>query len=138
MSEIPDDIWKAAEAAAKLIITAEELKVDSYRVYDAAIVIANAILAERQKYSVFPMEAVWTGDDRLPDGSRVEILACDPEDPSVSARMAIWIRRWPKERDFPVYRSCDLSDVEILDEASSEKLYALQDAILSPAEKETE
>jgi hypothetical protein len=49
MSEIPDDIWKAAEAAAKLIITAEELEVDSYRVYDAAMVIANAILAERQK-----------------------------------------------------------------------------------------
>jgi hypothetical protein len=49
MSEIPDDIWKAAEAAAKLIIAAEELKVDSYRVYDAATVIANAILAERQK-----------------------------------------------------------------------------------------
>jgi hypothetical protein len=49
MSEIPDDIWKAAEAAAKMIITADELKVNSYRVYDAAIVIANAILAERQR-----------------------------------------------------------------------------------------
>jgi hypothetical protein len=50
MSEIPDDIWKAAEAAAKLIITAEELEVNSYQVYDAATVIANAILAERQKW----------------------------------------------------------------------------------------
>jgi non-homologous end joining protein Ku len=58
MSEIPDDIWKAADAAAKLIIIAEELEVNSCRVYDAAMVIANAIIAERQRCAALvPVES---------------------------------------------------------------------------------
>lgn len=63
-------------------------------------------------------KAVWRGDENaLPNGANVDVLACDPEDPSVPARMACWIRHWPKGRDFPAYRSCDLSDLEMSDEA---------------------
>ena len=61
-------------------------------------------------------EMVWVGDDDvLPIGSRVILLATDEEDPSVTARRACWVRYWPAKRDFPMYRSCDLSDLATVD-----------------------
>lgn len=63
------------------------------------------------------IKAIWRGDDKiLREGSEVVILAFDPTDPNVPARMACWVRHWPEHRDFPVYRSCDLSDLEVSDE----------------------
>lgn len=57
--------------------------------------------------------ATWAGDeDILNPGSPVEILKTDTDDPSVPARRACWIRHWPENREYPVYRSCDLSDLE--------------------------
>lgn len=64
-----------------------------------------------------PIEGVkWAGDDRLPSGCDVAILAVDCDDPSVPARMACWVRHWPAGRDYPVYRSCDLCDLDLTDE----------------------
>lgn len=56
--------------------------------------------------------AKWAGDSEiLPVGAEVVILATDYDDPSVPARRACWVRCWPDNRDFPRYRSCDLSEL---------------------------
>lgn len=75
-----------------------------------------------QAAAVKPIKAKWVGDDRLHENSEVEILASDPADPNVPARMAIWVRSWPEARSHPVYRSCDLCDVELVDEADYDRL----------------
>jgi hypothetical protein len=46
----------------------------------------------------------------------VTILACDPECPGLPARMACWVRDWPEGQDYPRYRSCELSDLDMSDE----------------------
>lgn len=59
------------------------------------------------------VKARWAGDStKLQVGAEVTILATDHSDPST--RKACWIRYWPAERDFPVYRSCDLADLEVI------------------------
>ena len=56
--------------------------------------------------------AKWDGSaEVLPVGVDVLILATDDDDPSLPARRACWIRYWPDNRDFPRYRSCDLSEL---------------------------
>lgn len=62
------------------------------------------------------LQARWRGDDRLPKEAAVTVMAFDPQDPDVPARMAVWVRHWPEDRDYPVYRSCDLSDIKLDDE----------------------
>lgn len=58
--------------------------------------------------------AKWTGDSTiLPSGADVTVVAVDNDDPSVPARRAAWVRYWPGNRDYPMYRSCDLSDLDL-------------------------
>jgi hypothetical protein len=73
------------------------------------------------------IEAKWAGDSTvLGTGWRVEVLASDPlpgeiidghQLPRLLGRTACWIRFWPDGRDAPMYRSCDLFDLELSDEA---------------------
>lgn len=59
------------------------------------------------------VKAIWRGDNTiLYENSEVTVLAYDPADPS--QRKACWIRHWPDKRDFPVYRSCDVTDLDIV------------------------
>jgi hypothetical protein len=61
---------------------------------------------------------IWVGDPAiLPANCVVLLMATDPEDPNVEARRACWVRYWPTGRDYPMYRSCDQSDLEPLDSA---------------------
>lgn len=56
------------------------------------------------------MSALWVGDPEIiPIGEEVTILAVDWTDPDT--RKACWIRWWPEIREYPIYRSCDLSDI---------------------------
>jgi len=81
------------------------------------------------------IEAKWAGDSTvLGTGWRVEVLASDPlpgeiidghQLPRLPGRTACWIRFWPDGRDAPMYRSCDLFDLELSDEAF-DALSALQ------------
>lgn len=61
--------------------------------------------------------AVWRGGSKiLPDGARVTILAADPAGRSkhdVPARTACWIRYQREGGEYPMYRSCDLADLEV-------------------------
>lgn len=60
-------------------------------------------------------KAIWVGSENiLPAKAEVTLLAFDPEDPNVEAQRACWIRYWPEGRDYPKYRSCNMSDIEIL------------------------
>lgn len=61
--------------------------------------------------------AKWAGDrDILWAGVEVKILAVDDDDPDVEARRACWVRHWPEGRDFPMYRSCELADLDFGEE----------------------
>lgn len=58
--------------------------------------------------------ATWTGDENiLPLGVRVDVLATDPACPD--GRGAAWVRWWGF--DHPMYRSCDLADLEGVEES---------------------
>lgn len=73
------------------------------------------------------VEAKWAGDSNvLRVGWLVEVLASDPlpaeiinghQMPRLPGRTACWVRFWPNGRDAPIYRSCDLNDLELSDEA---------------------
>lgn len=61
----------------------------------------------------------------LPVGAIVDVLAVDPAghasrhfgmDSGVPARTACWIRYWPEHADHPVFRSCDLADLDLSDD----------------------
>lgn len=63
--------------------------------------------------------ARWSGDDWLETGTPVEILAVDEAGrysplgyAGVFVRTACWIRHWPDADHMPVYRSCDLAELE--------------------------
>lgn len=61
--------------------------------------------------------AKWVGDgDVLPPDEDVLVLAVDEEDPSVPARRACWVRYWRADLRSPMYRSCDLSDLDFGDD----------------------
>ncbi|PNU03121.1 hypothetical protein [Novosphingobium guangzhouense] len=58
--------------------------------------------------------AIWRGDDALPYGASVTLLARDDSNEhEVPARTPCWIRWIPDEGFSPRYRSCDLADLEI-------------------------
>jgi len=69
------------------------------------------------------VNAVWCGDSHiLEPGWEVEVLASDPDGcmprggpMTIPARTACWIRYWPENERFPMYRSCDLADLELSD-----------------------
>jgi hypothetical protein len=75
----------------------------------------------------WPIRAIWRGDsDVLQNGSEVEVLASDPAGrfgrdgtQEVPARTACWIRHWPARKDYPQYRSCDLCDLEVCENAGN-------------------
>ncbi len=67
------------------------------------------------------VKAKWIGDQAvLPLDSPVTVLATDPECPD--GRGAAWIRWWPEGSDYPRYRSCDLADLEIPEDADMETI----------------
>ncbi|MDX3926786.1 MAG: hypothetical protein QHC90_13405 [Shinella sp.] len=71
-----------------------------------------------------PVIARWASNDgRLPEGAEVVILASDPSDPNVPARQACWVRHWPPRAGYPEYRSCDLCDLEEVNEGDFERLF---------------
>lgn len=56
----------------------------------------------------------WIGSEEIMlRDTEVVILAVDNDDPSAPGRRACWVRNWPSQRDFPVYRSCDLCDLNV-------------------------
>jgi hypothetical protein len=69
--------------------------------------------------------AKWVGDsDILGVGWPVEVLASDPRPaevldghtlPRLRGRTACWVRCLPEGRDSPMYRSCDLWDLDLSD-----------------------
>ncbi len=74
----------------------------------------------------------WCGDGEVLDyGDSIEVLAIDGAGrmtnrglQGVPARTACWIRSWDDERDFAQYRSCDLADLDLSEEAW-EALYGM-------------
>lgn len=66
------------------------------------------------------MKAKWIGDSKiLPDGVEVTILATDPDDPDARfGRQACWIKCLADGFEAPMYRSCNMDDLEIIEEVS--------------------
>lgn len=60
------------------------------------------------------MKAKWKGDPKiLPDGVEVTILAVDPDDPDTQfGRQACWIKWLMEGFTAPMYRSCNMDDLE--------------------------
>ena len=66
------------------------------------------------------MKVKWIGDEKiLPEGAEVTILATDPDDPDARfGRGACWIKWLLDGFDAPMYRSCNMDDLEITGEDS--------------------
>lgn len=80
---------------------------------------------EAEQPVVAPIEAVWQGDDDvLPRGMIVDVLASDPRPGRVingrtltrlPGHTACWVRCTADGAAHPMYRSCDLSDLDLSD-----------------------
>lgn len=68
------------------------------------------------------MKAKWNGDPKiLPEGVEVTILATDPDDPDARfGRQACWIKWLMDGFEAPMYRSCNMDDLEIIEDAASQ------------------
>lgn len=91
---------------------------------DPAIRVAPAIALAR-----------WGGDDWLETGAPVEILAVDEAGrhsplgyTGVFATVACWVRHWPDADHMPVYRSCELTELECDDAALDAIMTAINKA----------
>jgi hypothetical protein len=113
MTQLSDDILAALDALpATLGWDAIIARVSPKSVQSMATELRDA-REKLAKYEGRRRVAKWAGDPTvLYPNADVEILAEDGTDPSVPARRACWIRYWPSSRDFPAYRSCDLSDLD--------------------------
>jgi hypothetical protein len=88
-----------------------------------------------------PVLATWAGESAvLWPGSVVEVLMSDPlpgevidgyQTMRLPGRTACWVRYWPDRQYGPLYRSCDLCDLEMSDE-DFDKLSALPEDENSP------
>jgi hypothetical protein len=84
------------------------------------------IAGDDPSIAVALVAGTWLGEsDVLPTGAAIEVLAVDAGGRftrhfgpcGVPARTACWIRHWPPESDHAQYRSCDLADLDLAEDA---------------------
>lgn len=81
---------------------------------EAAMIEGTVLQSGGRHIPKTPIEGKWAGSPSvLRPGTRVVILAYDPECTEVPARMACWVKAWPTGGEYTCYRSCELSDLQL-------------------------